>query len=373
MSYPPPAGSTPTASAAAAGGIELLQAQDPSNSYFPRCSHSAALYHDRIYVFGGCTLPGAPDHLQNQLAVYDVNHRMWNVAATRGPAPSSRRLHSCLLRGHHLWVFGGVGRDGPMNDLHSLDLSTGMWEHVAYCDGPLAPVPRAEHSVVLIGESMLVFGGHDGAAECPCTRTEGCVGRVFGDLWEFSFRTHSWRQLTASPPAAPLPLSHLLAPAEASPSPRFGHASFSWNLQVFVMGGTRIASDGGLEQCDDLWAFHLDSLTWRPVPLLGDPPKGMKCPRAVVHQKHAYVFNEDAHGRKGIFVLDLETMIWRRSPLTVCVEGSPLSFLSFCCMSLHLVVHLGVILMHGSFHSLGSSLEVNQLSKSLVAVPLDAL
>lgn len=58
------------------------------------------------------------------------------------------------------------------------------------------------------------------------------MGRVFGDLWEFSFRTHSWRQLTASPPPAPLPLPHLLASPALSPSPRFGHASFAWNHRM---------------------------------------------------------------------------------------------------------------------------------------------
>lgn len=103
------------------------------------------------------------------------------------------------------------------------------------------------------------------------------------------------------------------------------------------------------------------------------------------------MFSEDPLGRKGIFVLDLDTMQWRKSPLTAwylfhaepqasclisnkpSIEGSPLSFLSFCCMSVHLISAMGVILLHGSFHSLGSSLEVIQLSKSLVAVPLDAL
>jgi hypothetical protein len=41
--------------------------------------------------------------------------------------------------------------------------------------------------------------------------------------------------------------------------------------ELFVMGGTRIGKDGGLEQCDDLWAFQPDSLVWRPIPLLGMP------------------------------------------------------------------------------------------------------
>ena len=51
-----------------------------------------------------------------------------------------------------LWIFGGAGADGPLNDHWALDLANEEWERVDLATAPApapAPAPRYSHAFAL--------------------------------------------------------------------------------------------------------------------------------------------------------------------------------------------------------------------------------
>ena len=61
-----------------------------------------------------------------------------------------------------VWFFGGyTKKDGDyFNDVYKYDIATSQWGSVTTLGE--APQKRTDHSVVLRGDSLLVFGGFDG-------------------------------------------------------------------------------------------------------------------------------------------------------------------------------------------------------------------
>ena len=66
-----------------------------------------------------------------------------------------------------------------MDELHKLDLTSGTWSLVS-TKGP-KPAPRYLHTAVLIGNSMVIYGGNNKAC---------------GDVWSFNLVEQSWTKLS---------------------------------------------------------------------------------------------------------------------------------------------------------------------------------
>lgn len=55
----------------------------------------------------------------NDLHAYDTRSRTWSeVAAGAGTAPPARSYHASATIGSKIYVFGGCGQEGRLNDLH---------------------------------------------------------------------------------------------------------------------------------------------------------------------------------------------------------------------------------------------------------------
>lgn len=76
----------------------------------------------------------------------------------KGPAPSSRGLHSVIKVGGALHLYGGAPQKGPMlDDLWKLDLSSMQWQQLQ----PQGQTPHARCSpaAAAIGKCIVYFGG----------------------------------------------------------------------------------------------------------------------------------------------------------------------------------------------------------------------
>lgn len=83
----------------------------------------------------------------------------------KGEAPPALRGHTMCASGDHIFVFGGLhGLSRYTNDLHVLDTKTLEWFRVPDGGNGEVPPPRAWHSAVMIGKSMVVVGGTAGRA-----------------------------------------------------------------------------------------------------------------------------------------------------------------------------------------------------------------
>lgn len=117
--------------------------------------------------------------------VFDSLHKKWSFVEAHSTVPPSRHGHSLTLVltrsyryftityhlkvGDSVYMFGGHGEGGRMNDCWRLDPVTLVWYSINQ-PGP-RPSRRSTHSAVPLAHKLLVFGGQSAAA---CS-----------DLWEF--------------------------------------------------------------------------------------------------------------------------------------------------------------------------------------------
>ena len=98
---------------------------------------------------------------------------------TKGPKPGARVGHSCVpYRKHELLFFGGFGAEKFWDDLHLLDLRSGMWQCVDVA-GCIAPRPRTFTTMQIVEHRVMLFGGSNHDIE-------------LNDVAVFDLMTHEW-------------------------------------------------------------------------------------------------------------------------------------------------------------------------------------
>jgi hypothetical protein len=125
-----------------------------------RADHAAAFIGpDRVLVYGGRSISGALD----ESWIFDRAANTW-TAVDFGIGPGRRYGHTMVFdpEGYRVIVYGGR-RDDTMarEDAWVLSLAKGCWSKVDTVGA--RPNARAEHTAVLHGRSMIVYGGEDGS------------------------------------------------------------------------------------------------------------------------------------------------------------------------------------------------------------------
>lgn len=125
-----------------------------------RSSHAIAVVGHKVYAFGGEFSPRVP--VDNQLHVFNLPDQTWSVIAdAKGDTPPPRVGVTMASIGHTIYVFGG--RDAThkeLDDLYSFDTLTTTWTHHRRLSGP-GPPHRSYHSMTAdhTAGRVYVFGG----------------------------------------------------------------------------------------------------------------------------------------------------------------------------------------------------------------------
>ena len=126
----------------------------------PRDRHIAVVWNKELYVFGGFD---GQNRVNDMYAcdLSDFPSLQWRaVPAVSGDPPSPRHSHSAVVYQNNMYIFGGY--DGTYKrDLHRYDFQRGQWTMVqAYGD-----VPRARYrgTCSVYRNLMILHGGHDGS------------------------------------------------------------------------------------------------------------------------------------------------------------------------------------------------------------------
>ncbi|KMS97205.1 hypothetical protein BVRB_7g177570 [Beta vulgaris subsp. vulgaris] len=247
------------------GSVSCLKLIDPLSHNMlpcPRASHSLNFVSNCLVLFGGGCEGGR--HLDDTwvaLLGYDFKTILKWQKVTSG-LPSGRFVHTCVVTGDFLILFGGINDHGiRQNDtwigriVHSETFGiTLFWRLLDV--GSVAPPPRGAHAgCSMENRRMLIHGGI------------GPDGVRLGDLWilEISenFCHGTWYEIVTHP----------------APPPRSGHT-------LTCIDGTRTLLFGGrglgYDVLDDVWVFDATEghSQWVRVQVdLSSTPWGNNLPR----------------------------------------------------------------------------------------------
>ncbi|OMJ69664.1 hypothetical protein SteCoe_32538 [Stentor coeruleus] len=123
----------------------------------PLDSHTACLYEDGtaawMIVYGGY----AVGERSSNVYTFNLNSEKWKQAQT-SKGPEGRSNHSAVIYKDHMYVFGGTNEEGEkLSDFWKLDLRTYHWEEVKGKGD--VPSGRSGHSAAIFKDVMIVFGG----------------------------------------------------------------------------------------------------------------------------------------------------------------------------------------------------------------------
>eukprot|EP00644_Phytophthora_capsici_P006191 jgi/Phyca11/117000/e_gw1.32.190.1 len=215
-----------------------------------RKSHSAVVYKDSFYVFGGYD----GDRRLNDFFSYNFLTQTWtNVFVNAGQQPTPRYGHAALVYGtRSSSEYGRLDSGRHVNDMHSFNLETNSWSLIR-TSGEV-PYPREGASMIVYKQSCLLFGGYDHD-----------LGYL-NDVHVFNFETHVWSSLETKG-TAPTGCHHPLVSLH--------------NDSLIVFGG---------KTDPNLYMLDLESNTWEVVAYAGESPKSSS-PAGCVHDDRLIVLS----------------------------------------------------------------------------------
>lgn len=187
----------------------------PASRTLPNTTRFASAVHARrLYVFGGVDEATDPEH-----PVYS----------------------------NTLWEIDGTSSGNSNNGIRGPSSGPGAYAIVEPAVGSPVPPARADHTAVVAGGRMYVFGGRNETG-------------VLGDLWAYSFAERTWAVVDAGG-AAPLPRYAHAAAVCAAAAPDMSDV-------VVVYGG----SSGLALLGTDVHAYSVGQRTWLALAPNGDAP-----------------------------------------------------------------------------------------------------
>jgi len=152
--------------------------------------------NNEVYLIGGWD--GRSQYLDVYLYKAEKNELSLLDVSEGGPSP--RAGHSVVGIGDTMLLFGGACCEGGpytfYNDLYLLDLPTLTWKEIEIKGDK--PAPRAQHTALCMGHYLLIIGGYNGDS-------------LLSDIWLLDLKnttSSQWQQLKlskSSPSKSPSP------------------------------------------------------------------------------------------------------------------------------------------------------------------------
>ncbi|KAK9823106.1 hypothetical protein WJX72_000307 [[Myrmecia] bisecta] len=133
-----------------------------SNAPQPRHSHATANAREKVFVFGGQGEVG----LLNDMWEWNMDTMHWTQIAyyhslgghSTEPPCARRNATLCATEdGKRLWLYGGSNGQISLADLYYFDTESMMWSQVTLT-GPI-PEPRESHCACIVSKFLMVSGG----------------------------------------------------------------------------------------------------------------------------------------------------------------------------------------------------------------------
>lgn len=231
-----------------------------------RLCHTAVVHDDKMVIFGGHNTQPSSEYfhtVKHDMHSYDFTTRKWTPITEEG---SRRTEHTTVVEGDRMYVFGGYSGTGYENSVIVYDFSAKNW-YTMEAKGDI-PAARSAHTAVVIGKSMYVYGGWNGS-------------HCMNDLYELDLVSQTWSRVEYTGEAPCTRCSHGATVYED------GASSI-----MTVFGGYAIekAADTHKGYLNDMYEFHVDTKSWKRIPTAGDAPSPRSRFRMVGHKDAIYLF-----------------------------------------------------------------------------------
>lgn len=262
--------------------------------YTPRTGHVVAKQDGVFYLFGGTDGVAR----QSDVHAYNIETNLWQAIRVSGRIPTARSGAQAVIWGEAVWFFGGyTKKDGVyFNDVYKYHLASSVWSFVQTCGD--IPQTRTDHSVVLIRDSMLVFGGFDGHNR-------------FNDLRQLHLRDRRWSLVTNS--------------RCVPPRRRFGHTAVVYGSSMYIFGGW-----DGHDTLQELLEYNVSSNTWVTLQPDGVVPRARYRHTAVVCGDGMFTFggvDKSQYRFPDLHEYNFTSRCWRQvSPSLTSTVPSPRTF-----------------------------------------------
>jgi len=296
-----------------------------------RYYHTSVVFNNYMYIFGGYDIYSNVKQDTHKLNLVlksnGLTAQAWSGELTiTGTKPNVRDSHTAVVYGNYMYVFGGRG-SSRFQDTHRLDLTTLEWSGELTTTGT-KPAIRDSHTAVVYGNYMYIFGGYEGSykqdthrldlttlewsGELTTTGTKPTIrdshtAVVYGNyMYVFGGYTTGPRQDTHRLDLTTLEWSGELTTTGTKPTERWSHVAVVYGNYMYVFGGY------GSSFYQDIHRLNLDTLEWSgELTTTGTKPTARRDSTAVVYGNYMYVFGGyDNNCKQDINCLDLTTLEW---------------------------------------------------------------
>lgn len=218
---------------------------------YKRYGHTAVVYGDKIYIWGGrndrtsCSV----------LFCFDTVWHCWTAPKTDGCIPPARDGHTACVWKNYMYIFGGYCEDSNSytRRVFRLNLDTMEWSLVKTKKSEQGEEPdgRDFHSAVCLNDRMYVFGGREqGSPSSELFELEFYSNK----MWYLNLQTFRW---------------HLCATHGAVPPGRRSLSMVVYKEKIYIFGGFNSLKR---EHYNVLHEFDPQTCIWREVKALGKRP-----------------------------------------------------------------------------------------------------
>ncbi|XP_078171338.1 galactose oxidase/kelch repeat superfamily protein [Carex rostrata] len=198
----------------------------------PRVGVTMVSVANTIYVFGGRDY----EHKElNEFYSFDTLTNEWTLLSSDEASPPHRSYHSMTADEKQIFIFGGCGNSGRLNDLWAYNTVTSQWAQLPYPGDTCSP--RGGPGLVVTGGKIWVVYGF--------------AGMEVDDVHCFDLKTEKWS---------------LVETTGEKPSARSVFSAVAVGKYVVMYGGEVDPSDlghlGAGKFSADVYVLDTESLVW---------------------------------------------------------------------------------------------------------------
>ncbi|XP_035995860.1 acyl-CoA-binding domain-containing protein 6 [Fundulus heteroclitus] len=241
---------------------EVTWEEIPQSGEVPsaREGHTLCVVKGRLYLFGGASSPDASECLPGVYS-FDVVSLSWERLSAGGPAPTALR-HSSAAAGDNIYVYGGVVRGDPTEDLLVFNTVSLTWTPVKTSGS--SPPALWGQSFAQAGDQLFMFGGF------------GAGGDFSKNLYVLNTEKLQWQRWEVKGET----------PAACSGQTLTAHH----DKDIYLFGGKLSNKDATMTSSNEIHKLSIAKMKWKVPLYVGIPPARRHGHAAFILHSHLYVF-----------------------------------------------------------------------------------